>query len=157
MAYTKQVWSETTPITPEALNHMEDGISNSQTTHVITLVADIAPNDMYLNRNSWDNLTQTRFKFEAALWPGNFNGYLEVVYVGVAHESNYDAVKLYDLTAGAEVTGVVIHVPNPASTTPARIRSAAFTPIDGHEYCIKCWRGNHFSMYAARLLFIPAS
>ena len=38
MAYIKQNWTNKKPITPDSLNHIEDGIANSATTEEMNLV-----------------------------------------------------------------------------------------------------------------------
>ena len=68
MAYTKQEWSLKTPITPEKLNHIEDGIGNTNDFMGEVLWKNSNPNDTFIKQSVTLKKPLSDFKEYAILY-----------------------------------------------------------------------------------------
>ncbi len=69
-----------------------------------------------------------RFLYTSAEWSTILDFFFEVTMTATSNEI---CARLYDITAAAEVSGSVLAT---ASASQVRLRTAALTLIDGHEY-----------------------
>lgn len=84
----------------------------------------------------WRDLAGSTFLYTAANW-GAPQWYLEV---SVRSTSAKALARLYNVTAGAEVSGSVVTVDAGAAgvlLVPTRVRSSALTLVNGNEYRVQ--------------------
>ena len=109
MAYTKKEWNYKTPITPEALNHIEEGIEKND-TNITNLTEDLTNYKQETNQSIEDLKTN---KLDAQSYQNNISGgatasmYVKIATVTSGEYEDTNAVFLVNSFGWNNQSGVV--------------------------------------------------